>query len=296
MYAVRVAQPLKDSPRAVLGEGPIWDERRDILYWVDIMGGKIYSYDALKGKFDVLIKINDYVTCVALTSDPNFLLVTLKDRVALVDISKKVIARILAKIDEPESNRLNDCKVDAAGRLWFGSMDMNERSPSGSLYVLEPNGVVRKVLSGVTISNGIAWSLDNRYMYYIDSPTKKVMVFNYDINNGRLLSKVMDIDLSKYNGVPDGMTMDSQGYLWVAIYGDGRVLRIDAERGIVVDEVKVSVPYTTSCVFGGPAFSTLFITTARNFPRDVERDSDDGKLHFLNLDVGGYALYKYKLI
>ncbi len=244
-------------------------------------------------RVDTIFQVNNFVTCAALTSNPNYLLITLRDRVILIDVNAGSIVKTLAKVDEPPTNRLNDCKVDAAGRLWFGSMDMNEREPAGSLYVLDPSGVVRRALSGVTISNGIAWSLDNEFMYYIDSPTRKIMVFRFDLDKGELMSKFMDIDLSRYAGVPDGMTIDSEGYLWVAMYGGGRVLRIDPGKGVVIDEVEVPVPYTTSCTFGGGDLMSLYITTARNYPREVEREGDDGKVFTVNTGVRGYVTNKY---
>ena len=290
------AQVLRSSPRAVLGESPVWDERHDTLYWVDIISGKVMSYDLSSERFDTILQTNDFVTCVALTDNPNYLIATLRNKVVLIDINKKVILKTLAEVNEPVNNRLNDCKVDVAGRLWFGSMDLNEKEPTGSLYVLEPSGIIRMVLSGVTISNGIDWSLDGKYMYYIDSPTKKIMVFKYDINKGEVLSKLFEIDLSNYNGIPDGMTVDSQGYLWVAIYGAGKVLRIEPSNGSVVDEVIVSVPFTTSCAFGGKDLTTLYITTARNFPREEERNTDDGKMHFIHTIVKGNLSKKFKLM
>lgn len=171
---------------------------------------------------------------------------------------------------------------------------MNEREPSGSLYVLDPSGTVRKVLSGVTISNGIVWSLDNKFMYYIDSPTRKIMVFRFDLDKGELMNKAMDIDLSRHEGIPDGMTIDSEGYLWVAMYGGGRVLRIDPGKRVVIDEVDVPVSYTTSCTFGGgDGLMSLYITTARNYPREVEREGDDGKVFIANTEIRGYTANKY---
>lgn len=286
------AQALSFLPRNILGEGPIWDERLSTLYWVDIIGGKVYRLSK-NNNVDIVFQTNDYVTCVALTTNPDLLLVTLKDRVVLIDINTKSIIKVLAKVDEPPNNRLNDCKVDAAGRLWFGSMDMNEKEPSGSLYVLDPSGMIKRVLSEVTISNGIVWSLDNKFMYYIDSPTRKIAVFKFDLNRGELINKVMNIDVSRYAGIPDGMTIDSEGYLWVAMYGGGKVLRINPEKGTVVDEVEVSVPYTTSCTFGGNDLMSLYITTARNYPREVEREGDDGKLFIVDTKVRGYAVNKY---
>ncbi|BDR92634.1 SMP-30/gluconolactonase/LRE family protein [Vulcanisaeta souniana] len=285
------AQAIYNVPRSILGEGPVWDDRLNALYWVDIIGGKVHGLK--DNRVDTVFQINDFVTCVALTSNPNYLLVTLKDRVVLVDVNARSIVKTLAKVDEPSTNRLNDCKVDAAGRLWFGSMDMNEREPSGSLYVLDPSGTVRKVLSGVTISNGIVWSLDNKFMYYIDSPTRKIMVFRFDLDKGELMNKAMDIDLSRHEGIPDGMTIDSEGYLWVAMYGGGRVLRIDPGKRVVIDEVDVPVSYTTSCTFGGDGLMSLYITTARNYPREVEREGDDGKVFIANTEIRGYTANKY---
>ncbi len=291
MVNLLTATPVPGSPRSLLGEGPVWDYSVRTLYWVDILEGKIHIYRPLSNEFSS-IELGEIVSCVA-PAGPRDLVATLKNRVVLIRDGK--IYSTLAEIREPERNRFNDCKCDARGRLWAGTMDMEEKSPSGSLYVLESGKAIRRVLGGITISNGISWSLDNRLMYYIDSPKKRVEIYGYDIDGGDIVGLVDTIDLSSYNGIPDGMTIDSRGTLWIAIWGAGRVVNIDPRTKEVLNEVSVPAPFTSSCTFGGEDLRTLYITTASNRVKGLEEGVYDGFLYQVRLDITGIPINYFKL-
>lgn len=286
-----IATSIPRSPRSLLGEGPIWDHNIKILYWVDILGGRIHIYRPSSNEFSS-IDVGEIVSCVA-PAGPRDLIATLKNKIVLIRDGK--IHSTLAEIREPEKNRFNDCKCDSRGRLWAGTMDMEEKSPSGSLYVFESGKGIRRVLGGVTISNGISWSLDNRLMYYIDSPRKRVEVYEYDIEEGNLLGLIDTIDLSRYNGIPDGMTIDSKGNLWIAIWGAGRVVNIDPKTKEVLNEISVPAPFTSSCTFGGEDLRTLYITTASNKVKGLEEGEYDGFLYQVRLDIRGVPITYFKL-
>lgn len=253
--------PLRHLPRSLLGEGPIWDYRTGTLYWVDINGGWLHAYRPRDG-YTKSIRVGPFPSCVALNEDGN-LVVTLKDRVVLLDPERGSILRVLATVDEGADNRFNDCRCDPAGRLLAGTMNMPmPRKPTASLYVLDLDLKVRRLLGGVTVSNGLTWSLDGSTLYYIDTPTRRIAVYSYDVKDGSITGVKGYIDLSAVQGNPDGMTIDSEGYLWVAMWGGGRVIRVEASSGKVVYTISADARYTSSCTFGGGDLSTLFISTA----------------------------------
>jgi len=169
---------------------------------------------------------------------------------------------------EPElkNNRFNDGKCDPVGRLWAGTMDIQEKNATGSLYFLDPKDLKsHKVLSGITVSNGLGWSPDNKKMYYIDTPTMRVSVFDYSLDSGRLDNKRTAVDFSKEGqpGSPDGMAVDDEGMIWVAHWGGSRVTRWDPETGKLLHTLPVPALQVTSCCFGGENLDELYITTAR---------------------------------
>jgi sugar lactone lactonase YvrE len=255
-----------------LYEGPIWIN--DALYFVDILKGEIH--ELRDGKHMVLARFNTYVSSIQ-PSKNGYLIATAGKGFYKVSYNGEV--KLVYEVrDWDNRNRFNDGKCDQLGRYWVGTMNLEEKYPTGSLFVFD--GInIKRVLEGVTISNGIAWSLDNKKMYYIDSPTRKVFVFDFDLEKGEINNRNVLVDLSRYNGVPDGMTIDSEGYLWVAIYGGGRVLRISPE-GRIVEELLVPTSHTTSATFGGSNLKTLYITTA-------DDEVNGGYVYAEDLDVRG---------
>lgn len=170
--------------------------------------------------------------------------------------------RELTKIEiDKDENRCNDGKCDAAGRLWIGTMHIEAKKGEGALYCYD--GKLEQIMADISVPNGICWSKDNRQMYFIDSYEHAVCEYDYNINTGRLANKRVVITIKEKNHVPDGMTMDDEGMLWVAIWGGGCVNRYNPENGALIGKVKVSAPHVTSCSFGGENMRQLFITTAR---------------------------------
>ncbi|MFB6491490.1 MAG: SMP-30/gluconolactonase/LRE family protein [Thermoproteus sp. AZ2] len=273
--------------RARLGEGPVYDERNGLLYWLDIEMGRIIVYNENNGKEEYIdLKRRDYISSMCL-SETGRLVATLRYGFYWVeaDGSATPIAEIL---ERRQDIRFNDGKCDARGRYWAGTMDLNETRAIGALYVLE-GSALRPVLHNVTISNGIAWSLDNKTMYYIDSPTKMVKAFRFDLEKGQLGGSWIAVDMRHEEGIPDGMTIDSEGMLWVAVYGGGKVVRYDPSSGEKLEEIKLPVSYTTSVVFGGADMKTLYITTAGR-----EEKEEAGRLFAVELPYKGVPLYRYR--
>jgi sugar lactone lactonase YvrE len=158
---------------------------------------------------------------------------------------------------------VNDAKTDPAGRFWVGTMGLDDEPGAGALYRLEGDATLRKVVGPVSISNGLAWSADRQWMYYIDTPSRAITRFAFDLSTGELSDARTVVDTSSYDGVPDGMAADANGCLWVAFWDGGGVRCFDAESGELITSVDLPVSRPTSCAFGGPELERLIVTSAR---------------------------------
>lgn len=248
--------------RAILGEGPSWDERKQVLYWVDVIGRKVHVYDPASNT-DRVISTGQYVGSVVPCEDGG-LLAAMQNGIYRLDPDSGRLDFVADPEEHLPGNRFNDGKCDAAGRFWAGTMDMSEQRFTGALYCLDRDGTVRKVLDSVGISNGMAWSRDNRTMYYIDTMRRSVAAFDFDIATASLANRRTVIDFTNERGVPDGMTIDEEGMLWIAHWDGYQVSRWDPRTGRKLDSIPLPVARVTSCVFGGPNRDELYITTARH--------------------------------
>jgi sugar lactone lactonase YvrE len=244
---------------ASLGEGPIWDGRRERLVWVDIDACLVHAFDPATGR-DESFDAGQEVGAVAPRAEGGLVL-ALRDGFGVcaedgTDLS--LVTNIEADLPR---NRMNDGKVDTAGRFWAGTMSPAGQTSAGALYRLDSDFRVARMLAGVTISNGIGWSPDDHRMYYTDSPSLGVDVFDYDARAGTIERRRRLISFDPPDGQPDGLTVDSQGFLWVALWGGSAVHRY-APDGRFECRIELPVSQVTSCCFGGPDLETLFITTA----------------------------------
>ena len=164
---------------------------------------------------------------------------------------------------DPATARFNDGKCDPAGRFWAGTMSLVKGKPLGGLYRLDADGSVHLMFRDVRTSNGLAWSLDRRTLYYIDTPLMRVDAFAYDDATGAIAGRRTVITIPPGIGRPDGLTLDSDGMLWVALWEGGRVTRWNPRTGELLQTVRLPVTRVTSCAFGGPDLDTLYITSAR---------------------------------
>jgi len=272
---------------ATLGEGPVWDEEQQRLLWVDILPGLVHRFDPATGSDDTF-GVGKPVGSASLRRDGGLVL-AVEDGFALLDPAWQRLDQV-AVIEHPgPPARFNEGKCDPAGRFLAGTMAYDETAGAGSLYRLDPGLAVTKVLDGVTISNGLAWSADGTTMYYIDSPTQGVDAFHYDIDTGRLANRRRVVDIPAAAGIPDGMTIDADGCLWMALYGGSAVHRYAPDGHL---DTTVSFPATniTCPVFGGREFHQLYVTSARDGLDERQRAAQPHAGAVFAVDVGARGL------
>jgi sugar lactone lactonase YvrE len=249
--------------KSVLGEGAIWDFEKKVLYWVDITSKKVHVYNPLT-QTNTSISL-EYMPGNVVPRKNGGLLLALENGLHFLDEATGG----LEFIDNPEShltgNIYNDGKCDPTGRFWFGSVSRNyDIQGAGSLYTIDNKFKITKKLAGLTIANGIAWSLDNKYMYYIDTLAYEVWSFKYDPESGKIWDKKIAVSIPEIEGWPDGMTIDKEGMIWVALFGGWKVVRYNPLDGTKMEEILLPVSNVTSCAFGGENLDELYITTARH--------------------------------
>jgi sugar lactone lactonase YvrE len=242
---------------ATLGEGPVWDADAGVLWWVDIEGRRIHRFDP-STRQDTSVETATMVGALALRKGGG-LLAALEDGVHAVDFETGT-ASLFAPLDEPPEVRSNESKCDPAGRFLVGTMAF-DYSPIGSLYSVEPDGSVRRLLDRLSIANGMAWSDDGGTFYYIDSPLRRVDAFDYDLATGSISGQRPYLAFDDPVAKPDGMAIDAEGGLWIAFWDAAEIRRYGPDRSL---DIVVGVPATqvTSAVFGGADLRDLYITSA----------------------------------
>lgn len=270
-----------DATPALLGEGPIWDARRQRLIWIDIFGQTVHIADP-DGRLRQSLSV-PVMPGTAIPADDGRILLATEDGFALLDDSGglEILGDELAQMPD---HRFNDGKTDPAGRVVVGTLSLSGRPNSSALFAWDPVAGLRSLVAGVSLSNGLGWSPDGATMYYVDTPSGRVDAFDYDVESGTV-SRRRPFAVIDGPGAPDGLTVDDDGGVWVAEYGGGRVIRF-APDGRTDATVVVPAPHVTSCCFGGDGGATLFITTASIDipPEERHRRPAAGMLH--RADVG----------
>lgn len=243
--------------KATLGEGAIWHPVEQKLYWVDIEGKQLHIYDPASDE-NQAISTGEKVGTVVPVQGGGVLL-ALQDGIHKMDVRSGETTFVVNAEKDP-GIRYNDGKCDPAGRFWVGTI---AGTGEAALYRIDRDGSIHRMLDDVTVSNGIVWSADKKTMYYVDTPTGKVMAFDYDHATGDISRPRVAVDVPAGMGFPDGMTIDEEGKLWVAHWGGSCVARWDPETGELLQKIEVPGPNTTSCAFGGENLDVLYITTAR---------------------------------
>ncbi len=254
---------------AELGEGAIWNAAAQRLHWVDIEGGRVFTYDPATGEnraCDVGRKVGTVVPRAR-----GGLMLAVHGGFASLDPENGSLELWPRPPEhDPAIVRFNDGKCDPSGRFWAGTMALVKGpKPLGRLYRLDADGVVHVMARGVGTSNGIAWSPDRRTLWFIDTPLQRVDAFDYDDATGAIANRRTVISILPGNGCPDGSTLDAEGMLWIAMYEGWAVTRWNPRTGELLRTLRLPVARVTSCAFGGPELDTLFITSAReNFSKE----------------------------
>lgn len=253
---------------AILGEGPVWDEKENKLYWVDIMMGRLFVYSP-GDKKNTAFALGEHVGAIALR-EKGGLVAAMKSGFVFINLKTGETK----KIGDPEShipgNRFNDGKCGPGGRFWAGTMSYEQSKGAGSLYCLNTDLSIDLKLQEITISNGLAWNQKKDKFYYTDTPTGDICSFDFDLSSGKISNRSVIRNIDNSEGYPDGMTIDTENNLWIALYGGAKVIRIDPDSGKTVFEVQLPVPKVTSCTFGGNKMNELYITTCRENMSDEE--------------------------
>ena len=253
--------------RAVLGEGPLWVEAENAVYWVDIMSNKVHRYVLADGA-KTTWTFDFAVTSLNPRRGGGFI-GTIYDGFAYIDFDVLSAAPIVLPEADMPGNRFNDGKVDNSGRYWAGTMDIEQAGESGSLYRLDPDLSARQVDKDYIICNGPTFNLDNTIIYHTDSIKRTVYALDIgddgSLSNKRVFTQFTLDD----EGVPDGMTVDSEDCVWVAHFGGARLTRY-SPAGEILEVVPLPAPNITSCAFAGAELDTLYITSASTFMSDEE--------------------------
>jgi sugar lactone lactonase YvrE len=276
--------------RAELAEGPVWHD--GALWWVDIACGTLNRLDPATG-LNTSRGTGGYLGAACPTADGRWLLARQHD-CALMDWQSGRFTPLASPRDGVAArHRFNDGKCDPAGRFWVGTMSLDRKPDEASLFCIEHDGAVRRVLRGLSLSNGLAWSPDGRAFYHADTPTRRVQKFDFDVASGVLSNPRLLIQFGEADGWPDGMTSDAEGHLWIGLWGGRCVVRVHGETGGVMERHELPVSNVSSCTFGEADLRTLFITTAWEGFDEAQRQKEPlaGSIFALRTHTQGVATH-----
>ncbi|QGY48127.1 SMP-30/gluconolactonase/LRE family protein [Maribellus comscasis] len=279
--------------RSDLGEGALWDYRTGELMWINITGKILNFYNPKTGNNKEMFTGQMIGTVVP--TEAGKVLVALQNGIYMLEPETGTKSLIVDPEEDIASNRFNDGKCDPSGRFWAGTLSLNGGSGAAALYRLDSDSSVHTMVKNVSISNGIVWSNDYKKMYYIDTPTQKVMVYDYDNASGNISHPEVAVDVPSEIGSPDGMTIDADGNLWVALWGGSAVGCWNPETGKLLRKIEVPAKNVTSCAFGGDDLETLYITTARQSTtkEELEKFPHAGGVFKTNPGVKGVKAYYF---
>lgn len=278
-----------------LGEGPVWDDRENRIIWLDIVAGEIHSYYIHSQKHTVFN--TGQMTGAAVLTESGNLLAAMQNGLYNINESSGEITHLTDPESHLPGNRFNDGKCDRFGRFWAGTMSIDESIVNGNLYRYDPDGNIHHSESNIGCSNGLAWNTDNSTMYYIDSPTQQVFAYDYDAETGAASNKRVAVKIPDGGGYPDGMTIDTEGMLWIALWDGWGIARYNPENGELLQKFDFPAARITSCTFGGENLNDLYVTSAFARLENAERANQPlaGSLFVMkNLPVKGYKTDRFK--
>jgi sugar lactone lactonase YvrE len=281
------------SSQCLLGESPLWHARRNCFYWVDINDGNLFSLD-WNTKVVSEKHFNADLSLVVETIGDDLIL-ALGTSIVRFNPDTEALSYLVDLEPENKDHRCNDGAVDSKGRLWVGTTHVDHDVERGVLYSIEKSNKPQQKIPRVTISNGIVWSLDNKRMYFIDSPTQRVDAYFFNKHTGEIIFDNTVINIPIQMGTPDGMTIDAEGMLWIAHWGGFGVYRWNPFTGKLLDKIEVPAPNVTSCRFAGEKLDQLVITTARKNMDDAMLTNypESGNLFIANVEINGLEGFRF---
>ncbi len=283
------------SGKNVLGEGPIWHVEQQALYWIDIFKPALHKMDYATRKLTTW-DLPDLIGCIGFTDQDNLIAAMRNEIVKLHCNDNQIEIEILAELIVGRDDlRFNDGAVDRKGRFWAGTMDLTEQNPLGALYRYDGNGQVHLMSEQFVVSNGLAWSPDNRFLYHNDSGTGCIYRYDFDFESGSINHRSIFARVPQEAGFPDGLCIDSEGFLWVAHWDGWRITRFNPD-GQIDRVIKMPVARPTSCCFGGPNLDILFISSASlNLSEtELQQQPQAGNVFMLDVGVQGLPEPKFK--
>lgn len=287
MSALRNVYPASNQ----LGEAAIWHAVRQRLLWIDLYDPKLFIHDPITNKTEVkVVALKGPLGAIAATGDPALLIITHLGGISTINIETGA-TRLLAR---PEQNRdgliYNDCKVDRFGRLWVGSSHFKEAEARGALWCVLPSGECFLGDVGFAVSNGPAFSLDGKTMYFNDSAGYKTFAYDISADDPHPRNRRLLLTFTVEEGMPDGLTVDREDCLWIAHWGGACISRV-SPAGELRRKIEIPALYTTTVGFGGADYKTLYVTSARAGLSDVElaKYPQSGDLFALEPGVAGVA-------
>lgn len=283
-----------NNTKLVLGEGAIWSAARKLFFYVDIEGQKVGLVDPVSGMTKQR-QLREKVGTVVPAEDGRLIL-GLENSISIFDFDSQELQELIHLEPEIPTNRSNDGKCDAAGRLWIGTMNQEANGAVGTLYCFDGEEV-EKIIPNRKVSNGICWNADNKKMYYVDSFDYNVKAYDFDLETGDISNERIAVEMEASGFTPDGMTIDEQGMLWVAMWGEGTVNRYNPLSGELVGKVEVNAPHVSSCAFGGDNMTQLLITTATAGLNDdqLKKFPESGALFLVDVGIKGTQMHPFKI-
>ena len=279
------AYTVVDAPQTVLGEGPMWSAREQVLYWIDIVSRCVLRLRPETGKVDV--RELPYAPSAVIPRASGGVLLVTKKGMALMDFDKPAITSVPVPLVDFTREVFNDAKCDSGGRLWVGTRDLHVSEPTGGLFCMDTDFSMRRHASALVISNGIAWAEGGRIMYHVESKPGRIDAYDFDQATGSPSNRRIFRDYVKEGAAafPDGCTADAEGGLWVAEVGDWHIRRYGPD-GRLEREIRVPFQKPTSVMFGGAGLDTLYVTSMRFGLTDAALDGQPLAGSLLQLDVG----------
>ncbi|OKH37878.1 gluconolaconase [[Phormidium ambiguum] IAM M-71] len=276
--------------RARLGEGPLWDEEKQLLFWVDIYNHRVHQFDPATGQ-DRFFDVGDVVGAIQKAGSDRLLL-ALSNTLAFLNLKTGEVTPFY-QVEFPDPNtRFNDGKCDSQGRFWIGSI--SEAPGQAILYRYDPDGQFHIIETGLTISNGLGWSPDRSTFYLTDSAQHKIYAYNFEEASGNISDRRVLIDLSAEGVEPDGLAIDSQGNIWSALW-NGWCVACFNPAGAEILRVKMPVQRPTSVTFGGKNLTEIYITSASIglSQKEIQKEINAGDLFCLSTEFSGMPSHQF---